>query len=93
MLGSGWGAISLCQQIDKKKYEVVWNRMISLVHLELNEDLMNACMHMISHVSNMLWVQVCVSPRNYFLMTPLLPSVSVGTLETRAVCEPGMGAV
>ena len=24
VLGSGWGAISLCQQIDKKKYEVVW---------------------------------------------------------------------
>eukprot|EP00188_Purpureofilum_apyrenoidigerum_P000878 Plantae.Rhodophyta-Purpureofilum_apyrenoidigerum.ctg14397.p1 GENE.Plantae.Rhodophyta-Purpureofilum_apyrenoidigerum.ctg14397~~Plantae.Rhodophyta-Purpureofilum_apyrenoidigerum.ctg14397.p1 ORF type:complete len:609 (+),score=118.15 Plantae.Rhodophyta-Purpureofilum_apyrenoidigerum.ctg14397:142-1968(+) len=30
----------------------------------------------------------CVSPRNYFLMTPLLPSVSVGTVETRTVCEP-----
>ncbi|KAA8496574.1 External alternative NAD(P)H-ubiquinone oxidoreductase B1, mitochondrial [Porphyridium purpureum] len=30
---------------------------------------------------------VCVSPRNYFLMTPLLPSVAVGTVETRTVCE------
>uniref|UniRef100_A0A7S0T596 NADH:ubiquinone reductase (non-electrogenic) n=1 Tax=Erythrolobus madagascarensis TaxID=708628 RepID=A0A7S0T596_9RHOD len=30
---------------------------------------------------------ICVSPRNYFLMTPLLPSVAVGTVETRTVCE------
>eukprot|EP00052_Salpingoeca_macrocollata_P017080 m.138268 g.138268 ORF g.138268 m.138268 type:complete len:621 (+) comp20259_c0_seq2:558-2420(+) len=30
----------------------------------------------------------CVSPRNFFLMTPLLPSVAVGTIEARTVCEP-----
>lgn len=30
---------------------------------------------------------ICVSPRNFFLMTPLLPSVAVGTVETRTVCE------
>lgn len=29
-----------------------------------------------------------VSPRNYFLFTPLLPSVTVGTLETRSIIEP-----
>jgi NADH:ubiquinone reductase (non-electrogenic) len=29
-----------------------------------------------------------VSPRNYFLFTPLLPSVTVGTLEPRSVVEP-----
>lgn len=29
-----------------------------------------------------------VSPRNYFLMTPLLPSVTVGTLEARSLVEP-----
>jgi len=30
---------------------------------------------------------ICVSPRNYFLMTPLLPSVTVGTIEPRTVVE------
>jgi len=30
---------------------------------------------------------VCVSPRNHFVMTPLLPSVTVGTVEPRTVVE------
>jgi len=30
---------------------------------------------------------ICISPRNYFLMTPLLPSVTVGTIEPRTVVE------
>jgi NADH:ubiquinone reductase (non-electrogenic) len=29
-----------------------------------------------------------VSPRNYFLFTPLLPAATVGTLETRSIMEP-----
>ena len=29
-----------------------------------------------------------VSPRNYFLFTPLLPSVTVGTVESRSIVEP-----
>ncbi|EJT99670.1 NADH dehydrogenase [Dacryopinax primogenitus] len=31
---------------------------------------------------------VVISPHNYFLFTPLLPSVSVGTLEARSVIQP-----
>ena len=31
---------------------------------------------------------VVVSPRNYFLFTPLLPSVTVGTLEARSIVQP-----
>ncbi|GAA5976659.1 hypothetical protein JCM10908_005585 [Rhodotorula pacifica] len=31
---------------------------------------------------------VVVSPRNYFLFTPLLPSVTVGTLASRSILEP-----
>lgn len=31
---------------------------------------------------------VVISPRNYFLFTPLLPSVTVGTLEARSILEP-----
>lgn len=29
-----------------------------------------------------------VSPRNYFLYTPLLPAVAVGTVEERSIVEP-----
>lgn len=29
-----------------------------------------------------------VSPRNYFLFTPLLPSCTVGTIEHRSIMEP-----
>ncbi|KAJ8429044.1 hypothetical protein Cgig2_034073 [Carnegiea gigantea] len=29
-----------------------------------------------------------VSPRNYFAFTPLLPSVTCGTVEARSICEP-----
>lgn len=32
-------------------------------------------------------VQV-ISPRNYFAFTPLLPSVTVGTVEARSIVEP-----
>ncbi|KAJ1948055.1 NADH:ubiquinone oxidoreductase, partial [Linderina pennispora] len=31
---------------------------------------------------------VVVSPRNYFLFTPLLPSCTVGTIENRSIMEP-----
>src|SRR5690349_21825928 len=29
-----------------------------------------------------------ISPRNYFLFTPLLPSTTVGTIEFRSIIEP-----
>ncbi|CAK9786607.1 FAD/NAD(P)-binding domain-containing protein [Cutaneotrichosporon oleaginosum] len=31
---------------------------------------------------------IVISPRNYFLFTPLLPSVTVGTLEARSLIQP-----
>jgi len=43
---------------------------------------------LLKHIDTQKYEVVCVSPRNYFLMTPLLPSVSVGTVETRTVIEP-----
>ena len=42
---------------------------------------------LLKHIDTEKYEVVCVSPRNYFLMTPLLPSVSVGTVETRTVVE------
>jgi len=31
---------------------------------------------------------IMVSPRNYFLYTPLLPAVATGTMEERSIVEP-----
>lgn len=42
---------------------------------------------LLKHIDTQKYEVVCISPRNYFLMTPLLPSVSVGTVETRTVIE------
>lgn len=42
---------------------------------------------LLKHIDTNKYDVVCISPRNYFLMTPLLPSVSVGTVETRTVIE------
>ncbi|CAF1357024.1 unnamed protein product [Rotaria sp. Silwood1] len=40
---------------------------------------------LLKHIDTKKYEVVCISPRNYFLMTPLLLSVSVGTVETRTV--------
>ncbi|KAF9905779.1 hypothetical protein EC991_001317 [Linnemannia zychae] len=53
ILGSGWGSVSVINQLDPKKFHVT-----------------------------------VVSPTNYFLFTPLLPSATVGTLELRSLIEP-----
>ncbi|UJR34474.1 hypothetical protein I4U23_021881 [Adineta vaga] len=42
---------------------------------------------LLKHIDTIKYEVICISPRNYFLMTPLLPSVSVGTIETRTVIE------
>jgi len=31
---------------------------------------------------------IVISPRNYFLYTPLLPAVATGTVEERSIVEP-----
>lgn len=31
---------------------------------------------------------VCISPRNHFIFTPMLPSTAVGTVEFRSLLEP-----
>lgn len=35
-----------------------------------------------------LYDVVLVSPRNYFLYTPLLPAVAAGAMEERSIVEP-----
>jgi hypothetical protein len=39
-------------------------------------------------VDTELFEVVCVSPRNHFLFTPMLPSTAVGTVEFRSLLEP-----
>lgn len=53
ILGTGWGAVSLLQELDTTLYNVI-----------------------------------IVSPRNYFLFTPLLPSTPVGTINVKSIVEP-----
>lgn len=42
----------------------------------------------VKHVDKKLYDVIVVSPRNYFLFTPLLCSTTVGTLEFRSIIEP-----
>eukprot|EP01114_Cavostelium_apophysatum_P020040 TRINITY_DN660_c0_g2_i3.p1 TRINITY_DN660_c0_g2~~TRINITY_DN660_c0_g2_i3.p1 ORF type:complete len:624 (+),score=111.34 TRINITY_DN660_c0_g2_i3:535-2406(+) len=47
-----------------------------------------AALSMIREIDTRYYDIVMVSPRNFFLFTPLLPSVTVGTIEARSVTEP-----
>ncbi|KAL0476820.1 NADH:quinone reductase [Acrasis kona] len=47
-----------------------------------------AALSMVRDIDPNLYEVVVVSPRNYFLFTPLLPSVTVGTLDSKSVMEP-----
>lgn len=42
----------------------------------------------INHLEPGQFDVIVVSPRNYFLFSPLLPSVTVGTVESRSIVEP-----
>ena len=43
---------------------------------------------MLENIDQKKWDVVVISPRNYFVFTPLLASTCVGTLEFRAIVEP-----
>ena len=47
-----------------------------------------AALSIINHLEPGQFDVTVVSPRNYFLFTPLLPSVTVGTVESRSIVEP-----
>lgn len=72
VLGSGWGATSLLSSIDTNDYNVVCVRYNKPL---LQDFVIDACL------------QYVISPRNYFLFTPLLPSVAVGTLSARSILQ------
>lgn len=42
----------------------------------------------LDHVDTEKYNVVVISPRNYFLFTPLLPSCTTGTIELRSLCMP-----
>lgn len=42
----------------------------------------------LTYLNNPSYEVHVVSPRNYFLFTPLLPSVTNGTVEARSIVEP-----
>lgn len=74
VLGSGWGATSLLKSIDNEDYNIVRSR----------------CAHIRSLIPSLTvyHMKVVISPRNYFLFTPLLPSVAIGTLDARSIIQP-----
>ena len=43
---------------------------------------------MLENIDQKKWDVIVISPRNYFVFTPLLASTCVGTLEFRAIVEP-----
>ena len=45
-------------------------------------------MSVLSHLNPGQFDITIVSPRNYFLFSPILPSVTVGTVESRSIVEP-----
>lgn len=45
-------------------------------------------MSVLNHLNPGQFDITIVSPRNYFLFTPILPSVTVGTVESRSIVEP-----
>lgn len=47
-----------------------------------------ASIAVLKNIDTSLFNVVIVSPRNYFLFTPLLPSCTTGTLELRSIIEP-----
>ncbi|KXS09239.1 FAD/NAD(P)-binding domain-containing protein [Gonapodya prolifera JEL478] len=47
-----------------------------------------ASMSLLNQIDTRHWNVTVVSPRNYFLFTPLLPSCTVGTLELRSIMCP-----
>jgi len=61
--------------------------LIVFVYLQIYVCIGWGAVSLLRHIDTQKYEVVCVSPRNYFLMTPLLPSVSVGTVETRTVIE------
>lgn len=47
-----------------------------------------SALSLINHLEPEQFDITIVSPRNYFLFSPLLPSVTVGTVESRSIVEP-----
>lgn len=47
-----------------------------------------AAFSLLKHIDTERFSVTVVSPRNYFLFTPLLPSTTVGTVEFRSIIEP-----
>lgn len=51
-----------------------------------------AAFSLVKKINTDIYEVIEVSPRNYFLFTPLLPSTTVGTIEFRSIIEPSRAA-
>ena len=83
MLGTGWGAVALLSNIDPFKYEVI---CISPRSAATQAPLGCSCSCGGAVASaRARGLMRGRDRRNHFVMTPLLPSVTVGTVEPRTV--------
>lgn len=75
---------------DKKTLVILgsgWGATSLLKNLDTADfNVVRHCLHHQVALSDDFW-QVVVSPRNFFLFTPLLPSVAVGTLNNRSIIQ------
>ncbi|KAJ9530429.1 hypothetical protein QJQ45_000803 [Haematococcus lacustris] len=78
VLGSGWGSVSFIKSLPPQ---------ISKLYPSLIEELAAGSISAPLSLSEQYDV-VLVSPRNFFLYTPLLPAVATGTMEERSIVEP-----
>jgi hypothetical protein len=92
VLGSGWAAMSFIKALPKN----ISYAITPCLHCYRRRLLTSTSfpftpphnMTVYVRVSREKYQVTIVSPRNYFLYTPLLPAVATGTCEERSIVEP-----
>lgn len=91
VLGNGWASTAFLKELDNTGYNVVSPACL-YSHTAAPHAFPNGTTGPVLQSRRKLTEpsdpQVVISPRNYFLFTPLLPSVTVGTLASRSILEP-----
>ncbi|RUS35221.1 hypothetical protein BC938DRAFT_474072 [Jimgerdemannia flammicorona] len=90
ILGSGWASTAFLKDIDTVNYNVVCIRgsHFRCQHKDYAQSRAKSRRTFCFTLTFPIPSQVIVSPRNYFLFTPLLPSTTVGTVDFRSIIEP-----
>lgn len=97
VLGSGWAAYSFCSQLDSSACARVSN-YFRYIAFRSDASANPFCVLVLwaenKQTATLEYAGVCrydvivVSPRSYFVYTPLLPGCASGTVEERSIVEP-----